>query len=95
MDDLTIAAVTTLAGAAILVSIVVEVVIRTLAWDSATQGRFGPLLAILLGVVAVTSASAVSGADLAQGVLTGIMAGATAMGVHGLVTSTRQGTTFP
>ena len=87
MTDLTLLAITTLAGAAILVSILVEVVIRTLAWDEAIQGRFGPILAIVLGVVCVTASAAVSGADLAQGVLTGVMAGATAMGIHGLVTS--------
>lgn len=85
--DLTIAGITTLAGAAILVSIVVEVIIRTLAWDAIMQGRFGPLLAIVVGVVCVTGAAAVSGADIPQGVLTGVMAGATAMGLHGLVTS--------
>ncbi len=87
MTDLTVAAITTLAGAALLVSILVEVVIRTAKWDEAMQGRFGPLLAIVLGVVCVTAAAGVTGSDIAQGVLTGVMAGATAMGIHGLVTS--------
>lgn len=88
MNDLTVAMVATLAGAALLVSIVVEVVIRTFAWTSATQGRFGPVLAIILGIVFCTAAAAVSGLDIAQGVLTGILAGASAMGIHGLTTST-------
>jgi hypothetical protein len=40
-------------------------------------------------VIFCTAASAVGGLDIAQGVLTGIMAGAGAMGVHGIVTSTQ------
>lgn len=87
MNDLTVAMIATLAGAALLVSIVVEVVIRTLAWTPATQGRFGPAFAVILGIVFCTSAAAVSGLDIAQGVLTGILAGASAMGIHGLATS--------
>lgn len=93
MTDLTVAMVATLAGAALLVSIVEEVVIRTFAWTAATQGRFGPALAVVLGIVFCTVASAVTGVSIAQGVLTGILAGASAMGIHGLATSTGTGTT--
>lgn len=96
MEELTVAAVLTLAGAGLVVSPLVEVVIRALAWDEPTQGRFGPLLALALGIVVVVAAAAASGGNLPQAVLTGAMAGFMAMGIHGLVTSaTRQPTSFP
>ena len=87
MGDMTVAMLLTVASAAVVVSIMVEVIIGALAWDSAIQGRFAPLLAVILGMIVCTIAAAVTGADLAQGVLTGILAGATAMGLHGVVTA--------
>ena len=87
MTELAVADVLTLAGAAVVVSGLVEIIIRALAWDEAIQGRFGPLLAVIVGVIVVEAAALASGADLAQAALTGGLAGFTAMGVHGLVTS--------
>ena len=87
MTDMTLAALLTVGSLAIVVSIACEVIIGALAWDAPTQGRFGPLLACVLGMVIAVVAAFATGTDLAQAVLTGFVAGAAAMGVHGLATS--------
>lgn len=81
--------VLTLAGASIVVSILMGALLSALGWtkpeNGETKDRFGPLLAILVGVIAVGGFAVVQGADLVSAVLTGLLAGNGSMGVHDLV----------
>lgn len=87
--DITVAQVLGVGTAALIVSLICEVIIRALAWDSATQGRFGPLLAVGVGILAVGGAALSLHGDIAQAVLTGLLAGATAMNLHDLGSGTQ------
>ncbi len=79
----------TLGGAAIIVTIVVEVVKRTLAMTEAQVTRFGPLLAIVIGIAATVGASIAQNAPLDAAILTGLLAGATASGVYSFAKAAR------
>ena len=79
----------TLGGAAIIVTIVVEVVKRTLAMTEAQITRFGPLLAIVIGIAATVGASIAQNAPLDAAILTGLLAGATASGVYSFAKAAR------
>jgi len=72
----------TLGGAAIVVAIVVEVLKRALGWSGATVDRFGPLLAVVVGTLIVGLAGALQGADPLASTLTGLLAGASAVGLY-------------
>ena len=78
---LTISDLQTVGGATVIVALVVEIVKRAIAWTPATVDRFGPLVAAIFGVVLVTAVGAYEHADLAQSALTGLLAGAGAMGL--------------
>ena len=82
----------TLAGASILVGILVEVVKRTFAWADATTARFGPLVSIGIGIVVVEVLLLAQGqlsdaATIAAGAVTGLLAGASAAGLYDNVKS--------
>jgi len=72
----------TLGGATIVVTIVVEVIKRALAMSEAAVTRFGPLLAVGVGVLVVTAAAFAQGARLDAAILTGLLAGAAASGIY-------------
>ena len=72
----------TLAGAAIVVTILTEVIKRALAMTEPQVARFGPLLSVVLGVAICIGASLYAGAELVAGALTGLLAGASASGVY-------------
>lgn len=74
----------TLGGAAIVVSILVEITKRALGWSGPTVDRFGPLLAVVLGTLVVGLAGALQGADPLASTLTGLLAGASAVGLYDL-----------
>ena len=65
-----------------------EVLILQVLWTAVKpspefKDRFGPLIAILAGIaITVIAAFAIPGSDVGQAVLTGIMAGFSAMGIH-------------
>jgi hypothetical protein len=90
VTDITVAQLLTVASASLVIAGIVQVITNALAWDSAMQGRFSPLLAVIVGIVLVTGAALATGTDLAQGVLTGLVAGFVSMGVHGVVTGAVQ-----
>lgn len=76
-----------LGGATILVGILVETLKRTLAWGQAQVDRFGPLVAILVGIlVVVLLTTATDGittpAAFAAAIVTGVIAGASAAGLY-------------
>jgi hypothetical protein len=80
----------TLAGATIIITILVEVLKRTLAWGKEQVDRFGPFVALLFGVVVVVLLSAAQGqfsntdpiSSIASAVITGILAGAASAGLY-------------
>jgi len=82
----------TLAGAAVLTGILVEVLKRALAWGAAQVDRFGPLVAVVVGVLVTVLVSLArpipAGLDVAEAiasaVITGILAGAAASGLYDL-----------
>lgn len=93
MDAPTIQALTTVGGAAILVAVLVQLYLNVAQLAPGTQDRFGPVIAVVLGIVIVEIATAtvVTGAgraDFAQGAVNGIFAGLASMGIHNVVTKT-------
>lgn len=84
----------TLAGASVVVGILVEIAKRALGWTAATVDRFGPLLAVVIGLVLVTSAGIAQGADPLQSALTGLLAGATSGGLYDLANASRRATPY-
>ena len=92
VTDPTLASLATVAGAAAVVSIVLQIILTAMALPDAMQTRWGPLMALALGIIFVVGAALVTGsqdgASLGQAALTGLFAGATAMGLHNLVTKT-------
>jgi len=90
MEALTIVQLTTVAGIAGFTTLVSELIWRTVATTAAVRDRFGPLVAVVIGVGAGIGAALLLGQvqlDLAQSALNGIVGGLTAMGVHDLVSS--------
>ena len=83
MDQFTFELLLTVTGAAAFVVAILQVFWHTVG-SAIDKDRFGPLIAIATGIVVVVIASLVTGADAAQGVLTGISAGLAAMGLHDL-----------
>lgn len=90
MDSATVASLATVAGAAAFVAVLLQLILNTLQLDSATQDRFGPLMAVGLGILVTVVASFTIGThasqDLVQAVVNGILAGLSAIGLHGVVT---------
>jgi hypothetical protein len=87
--DPTLGALLTVAGLAPVVSIIVEALVRA-AGPTFPTDRVGPIVAIVIGVVTAVLASysldLLTKASVATAVLTGILAGGTAMGIHDVVT---------
>lgn len=72
----------TTAGAAILVTALIQVIKTTFAWDDTRTKRFGPLTAILLGILIAAPAALYVGADPVQAAVNGLFAGLAAMGIY-------------
>lgn len=86
VGDLTPALVLTLGGAAIVVSILTQVILSTWKPTPEQKDRFGPLLALLVGVITVAVFGVLQGAtDYAALLLTGLLAGGGGMGIHDTV----------
>lgn len=83
----TIASLLTLAGNALVVTLVVTLIKRTLALTAEQVNRFGPVIAIAAGIVLAEIAGLIVGLDrqdLAQGALTGFVSGCVASGLYSL-----------
>lgn len=93
MDAPTIEALRTVAGAAILTAVLVQLLLNTLTLAPATQDRIGPLIAVAVGIVVVeiatfTILTGPNRTDVLQGVVNGIFAGLASMGIHNVWTKT-------
>lgn len=89
-ESLTLQQLTTVAGIGVATSLVCEVIWRTAAASDAIKSRFGPILAIGVGIAIGIIASLVlgiSGQDLAQAVVNGVVGGLTGIGLYDVVTS--------
>ena len=86
MSDPTVDSLLSVAGATPVVTIAVEAIKRAWAPSKAELQRFGPLVSIGVGLVLVGSAAVAVGASIPQALLTGLLAGAAAIGLHQLVT---------
>lgn len=83
VGDLTPALVLTLGGASIVVSILVQVILSTWRPSPEAKDRFGPLLALLVGIGVLFTFGLLQGStDYATLLLTGLLAGGGGMGVH-------------
>lgn len=75
----------TVGGVAVVVTILVQVVKWALGQNYADAwARFGPLLALVAGVLIGGAAALYLGADPAEGLLTGFLGGAASMGIYDL-----------
>lgn len=86
-EGLTLAQLTTVAGIASATALLSEVLWRTLAVAAAVKDRFGPIVALAIGVIVGVLASLVlglGGQDLAQSVINGAVGGLAAIGIHDL-----------
>ncbi len=81
-NGLSIADLLTLVGAAIVVTILVELIKRTFAWSAQFTDRFAPLASCISGVVLSVLAAIYLSGDIAQAALTGFLAGALAAGLY-------------
>jgi hypothetical protein len=79
--------VLTVATLGAIVTFITEVILRAWAPPAATKDRFGPLLALIVGVAFASAAAIVTGQDLFAGVLVGLVAGGMGMGIHDTVDS--------
>lgn len=79
----------TLGGAVVVVTIVTEVVKRTLNMSEAQITRFGPLLAVIVGIIATCGAAFAQNAAYDAAILTGLLAGASAAGIYSFTKVTR------
>ncbi len=79
---MTVAEVVTLGGAIVVVTILTEVIKRAAAMTEGQVARFGPLIAVFLGIVVTVAASLAQGTDPVAGGLTGLIAGASASGIY-------------
>lgn len=90
MEGLTVEQLTTVAGIATATALLSELIWRTTASAAATVSRFGPVVAVGLGIVLATGAGILLGQghlDIAQDGINGVVGGLAAMGIHDLATS--------
>jgi hypothetical protein len=79
----------TIGGSMVIVTIFTEVVKRTIAMSEAQVTRFGPLLAIVLGIATSVAAALAPVGDVPAAALTGLLAGAGASGIYSFTKVTR------
>ena len=90
MDGITIAQLTTVAGLTTACTLLSFLFWKTANPPEATQDRFGPIVAVMIGVIVALGAGFLldqAKLDLAQDVVNGIVAGLASMGVYDLVKS--------
>lgn len=83
----TAAALGTVAGLSLIVTIVTEIILR--AWNptAAIKDRFGPFLALLVALVFSVLGAITQGSDLVTATLLAVVVGGTGMGIHDVTDS--------
>lgn len=76
---------TTIGGIAFIVTLLTEIILRAWSPTAAMKDRFGPLLALGIGVVLGVAGALSQGGDVLTGVLLGVVAGGGGMGIHDTV----------
>lgn len=88
LEEPTVGMLATVAGISLIVTIVTEIILRAWSPTVAMKDRFGPLLALLVGILFAVAGSLVNGSpDLVTAVVLGVVSAGTGMGVHDTVTS--------
>jgi len=82
MDDLVISDLTTVAGLTLVVTLIVAVIKKAMAWDDSFEDRFVPLLSVGIGIIIGIPVALYVGTDPIQALLTGLLAGTAAQGVQ-------------
>jgi len=78
----------TVAGLSLIVTIVTEVVLRAVNPTAAWKDRFGPILALGIGIAFSVAGALFTGApDVLTAVLLGVIVGGGGMGIHDTVDS--------
>jgi hypothetical protein len=99
VNEAQLSVLVTVGGAAVAVAIIVQIIVSAAQWTAATKDRFGPMLACITGVVVVEVASVGLGVgtrqDIVQGLFTGLFAGASAMGIHDLISGSAKAVSGP
>jgi hypothetical protein len=95
MTTATLSDLTTVMGIATVVTILTQIILNAANLSDDSSNRWGPLLAIGLGVVVAVGASfalgMTGGTDLSQAAYTGLIGGATAIALHGVATKSAVG----
>lgn len=90
MEGITIAQLTTVGGIGIVAALLDQVFWQTAGASGDTKSRFGPLVAIVTGVILGVAAGVLlsqTASDLAQSALNGVLGGLTAIGLYDVTTS--------
>jgi len=95
MDELVISDLTTVAGLSLVVTLIVAVIKKAAAWDTAFEDRFVPLLAVGLGILLGGGAALYLGQDPVQALLTGLLAGTASQGIQQTLTKVRPADGIP
>lgn len=89
MEVPSLEALRTVAGASIVVVVILQVLWATWKPLPAVKDQFGPLVAIVVGIIVTVVATLVAppssgngGADIVSAILNGLFAGAASMGIH-------------
>ncbi len=82
MDDLVISDLTGVAGLSLVVTLIVAVIKKALAWPPDFEDRFVPLMAVGIGILVGLPAALYVHGDPVQAILTGLLAGTAAQGVQ-------------
>lgn len=85
--------VLTIGGASVVVNIVVAVTLKALAFTDAAKDRWGAIVACAEGIAIVGGFAAYQHAPLDAAVLTGLLAGATSIGIYDTVLSVKSALT--
>ena len=84
------------ASVAAITTLIVQVILTATALPAPASSRWGPLIALVVGVVVVIAGAAASGPPLSSAllgaaVLTGLAGGLSAMGIHNIATKSAAG----
>ena len=98
MDAPALSSLTTVAGISLVVTAIEAFLLPALNLSTEASNRFGPLLAVILGIIVAlvatfTIVTGVGREDVVSAILNGIFGGLAAIGIHQVATKTALGQT--